>query len=286
MSVTMSCYSYESVVCSEPMFKHVQHAVILRMFDSQRDIAHLFGLCAHTIIQTNEGFRLCHKTGISKPPQDLVHAYKAACRYTSGLGAVLILEDDAEFMLHDADAFADVDDFIHKHECSYTLGSMGPMVLHSGSHYAIRLQWAAHAIVWSHGLRERLIETDFGERVVHIDGHFLTHQEIFTYSRPLVVQRFPGTANRRNWCKRCSGSVWSDIADAVYLAVTKRCIRHWKLDTSTESWDLVYKANKGATFRLWFGLRPHLCSLAAAIGLIAMIVIAACYTKSRRHKYE
>ena len=214
-----------------------------------------------------------------------MHAYKAACRYTSGLGAVLILEDDAEFMRHDADAFADVDDFIHRHECSYTLGSMGSMALHSGNHYRMRLRANVHAVVWTGVLRANLLQTTFmKDTMQHIDQHFLVQEEMFTYKDPLIVQKLPCTANQRDWCMTCRHDIFSRGVDSIFRAITRRWIRYWKLDTSTESWDLVYKANKDATFRLWFGLRPHLCSLATAIGLIAMVVIAV-YAKGRRHKY-
>ena len=278
----MSCYTYEHVRCSAPIFRHVRHAVILRMADSERDIQHLFDLCAETIVQTNKGFQRCSKDGVVGPPQDLVHAYKEACRYTQGLGDVLILEDDAEFMRHDAGAFEEVDDFIHTHGCNaYTLGSMGRMAPHSGNHFRIQIQAYTHAIVWSQAMRRKLLQTTFDQDTHHLDRHFISQQQgIFTYTEPLMAQKFARTANQDAWCFICSNEVLAQKFDGLFRAVARRVIRAHDLDSSTNAWEGIYKSNKNPGFKVWFFfVRPFWWI--ALLALVFCAMVAAIILKKR-----
>lgn len=278
----MSCYTYEHVRCSAPIFRHVRHAVILRMADSERDIQHLFDLCAETIVQTNKGFQRCSKDGVVGPPQDLVHAYKEACRYTQGLGDVLILEDDAEFMQHDAGAFEEVDDFIHTHGCNaYTLGSMGRMVRHSGNHFRIQLRSYSHAIVWSESLRNKLLEKEFKRHQYHIDNAFLySMQGVFTYKDPLMAQRLVRTANQEAWCLICSDGRVAQNFDGIFRAVARQIIRTHNLDASTNAWEGIYKSNRNTGFKVWFlFVRPFWWI--ALLALVFCAMVAAIILKKR-----
>ena len=272
----MKCYTYEHAQCHNPVFKHVTHAVILRMDTSSRSIAHLLGLCAVTIVQSNRGYKACTKRGVSSTPRDLLHAYTAACKYTRDLGHVLIMEDDAEFMQNTRDThIRDVDEFVYTHAINaYTLGSLGDMYHHqaTGNHYMMTLKVYAQAIIWSAGLRHELLSMVFDHtQEYHIDAQFLKQRKrIFTYTQPLIVQKLQPTENQTSWCITCKPDHLSQAIDHCWRDAARRWIQHWNLDISTDAWSEMYDANKSPTAALFFYLQPW--ATPASLLLVAVII--------------
>ena len=91
--------------CADPLLPSVDCAIVLTMRGSERWRAHaafLLRLCPVTFLQVNDGFRAGRKPEwVTSSNRDLVHAYAHAFRLASGMGHVLVLEDDAEPMPDD-----------------------------------------------------------------------------------------------------------------------------------------------------------------------------------------
>ena len=241
--------------CERPLLRHVECAIVLTMADSTRldrpEARALHTICRRTFVQINPGAHAGKPEWVRTSVNDIVHAYKNACAFAVSMENVLILEDDAQLMEGaTAEDFARVDAFVGNNPSfnAYSLGMFGATYPVSLYHRRILtgLRWpkpgGAQAVIWSPGLRRRLIETG-GASIGHLDAGFIGESPpVYVYRAPLVVQLFPATENQKNWVffrrNVDDRSPWACAAD--------RAIHRWmtllQLDRRTVAWNWIYSA--------------------------------------------
>lgn len=211
-----ACYTTaRAATCANPLLPSVSRAIILTMEGSERaerGLTHLHTLCADTYVQINRGYRRCAKPAwVTHSGHDLVHANARALARAAADGVdgpVLVLEDDAVFDAGVTRAdFAAVDAFVRRTDAYdvYTLGSFGLAVPLDARHrrFVLGSLKNAQAVVWSPEARARFLAAPH-RSIPHIDSRYLaTLHRAVRYHRPLVVQTFPPTVNRSNWCVLC-----------------------------------------------------------------------------------
>lgn len=242
------CY-HISLDCeeSEPYLPSVECAVVLTMADSTRMRNPTFDevrkLCRRTYVQTNQGYGKCPKEDwVTSSNTDLIHAYKNVCKHFRNIGGnILIVEDDAQLMSNATRTdFDEVDRFLLTGTYDlYTLGSMGVMRPIRNGHSRIKRATFTQAIVWTPWAREKLLHIDL---FTHIDRDFVSKQNTVTYKIPLVVQLFPGTENRRQWCTFCSPA--NRGIESVLQRIHLVLLYGLSMDTSTTHWTTAYRVGK------------------------------------------
>jgi hypothetical protein len=237
-----------------PLLPRVECAVVLTMHGSerlprlQRADCPLHRLCARTLLQINRGYRACPKPQVTNTAYDLTHAYAEVARWTRGMGNVLILEDDAQFMPGATDAdFALVDEFVATREFDvYSLGSIGPFrpAGWGSRHRTFVNHWGlAQAIIWSPRAREELLRRAAHRLPMHIDLGFLAQlPRCFTLDRPLVVQTFPVTTNSANWCFMCTSGLVGRV-DRGVARLYHAGLGRLGLERSVHGWRTLYVCN-------------------------------------------
>jgi hypothetical protein len=195
----------------------------------------LLNLAKKTIIQYNKGFRKCDKPlTIKTSREDIVHAYYAAFDYLKKYNNVIILEDDAIVINKDTLIYDKIDKFIDTQDFNiFTFGSSGLFSNYNEDFLKIT-SFHAHlqAIIYSQKARNELAKdissSNFNKG--HMDTIYVGDlDKIFTYKYPLIVQLLPNTENQ---------NLWKDNIFELYII--KFMIAVLKLDTSTESWVLLY----------------------------------------------
>ena len=234
----MTCYSYKILnTTTTSMLKNVDVVLILSMEGSNRFKKDpvLLNLAKKTIIQYNKGFKKCNKPLIIKTSrEDIVHAYYAAFNYLKKYNNVIILEDDAIVINKDPLIYDKIDKFIDTQDFNiFTFGSTGLFSNYNKDILKIT-SFHAHlqAIIYSQKARNILAKdissSNFNKG--HMDTIYVGDlDKIFTYKYPLIVQLFPNTENQ---------NLWKDNIFELYII--KFTIALLKLDTSTESWGLLY----------------------------------------------
>ena len=234
----MACYSYKVINSTNtPILKNVDVVLILTMEDSNRfkEDPFLLNLAKKTIIQYNKGFKKCNKpSSIISSKQDIVHAYYTAFEYLKEYNNVIILEDDALVINKDILIYEKIDNFINTHDFDiFTFGSIGLTRNYNKDFFKfVYSYYLAQAIIYSRNARSKLSldisSSNFNKG--HIDINYLSYLDNkFTYKYPLIVQLFPETENMYTW---------SNYIILIYIA--KIIIMVLKLDTSTDSWFLLY----------------------------------------------
>ena len=235
----MTCYLYKILNTTiTPILKNVDVVLILSMEGSNRfkNDPFLLNLAKKTIIQYNKGFRKCNKPStIKTSKEDIVHAYYNAFKYLKEYNNVIILEDDAQVINKDPLIYDKIDKFIDTQDFNIlTFGSTGLFSNYNKDFFKIDtfFFWAAQAIIYSKEARNKLgkdiISSNFNKGPM--DAIYIGHlDKKFTYKYPLIVQLFPNTENQNLW-----------VDNIFELYIIKFTIALLKLDTSTESWVLLY----------------------------------------------
>lgn len=231
---------------SDPLLPSVECAVVLTMTNSKRLTKPTFDgikkLCRRTYVQRNPGYNTCPKPDwVQSSYMDLVHAYKNVCEeFRNVRGNILILEDDAQLMPGTSRLdFDRVDRFllVGKYDL-YTLGSLG-WIHHINRHHARVHGCCSQAIIWTPWVRERLSLTSIS---THIDNTFINRQLTITYKTPLVVQLFPETENRSQWCVFCTPRMIS--VDKLINNIHVKFVRFFHMDIDTRHWKTMYTLSK------------------------------------------
>ena len=205
----MTCYRFEKLHFENPVFRRVPTSFLITMEASTRRQAYLEELSrvrptAEVIVLHNTGFETCAKENVRESHQDLWHANLEIFKETAHIDApILILEDDVKFTDHLKRYAGDIEEFVLAENVElYNLGCV-PVVcgkVSKGNHYRVHLFGAAHAILYSHDVRQRLLFEN--SRVFHLGLHDLyvsKNCKCFTHKFPCAVQAMPQTVNRRNW---------------------------------------------------------------------------------------
>ena len=258
------CYKL-LLLCEEekPYLPSIECAVVLTMMDSTRTTAPTFNavkkLCRRTYVQQNQGYKKCKKPDwVTSTNTDIVHAYRNVCREFSNVnGNILILEDDAQLM-HNVTRrdFDRVDRFLltGKYDL-YTLGSIGS-IRHFRIHHARVHGGFAQAIIWTPHARKRFLREHIRG---HVDGDFVPHQKTITYTKPLVVQLFPQTDNRSEWCFICKPG--TGRIDRFLVQCQTNLFNFLEMDTNTKHWNTMYSIGK---------LIPLLYVTCCVVGVLAL----------------
>lgn len=269
----MECYTLELVdECAAPMLRAVPCAYILTM-SATETFPWLHGVAARTYVQRNRGFRACPKTRADGAPvgatnQDIVHAYQSVFARAELSAPVLVFEDDAQLTATAREDLAAVDRFVATRAFHvYTLGSVGSMRPHDGTHWRMPTGIGGlHAAIYSPDAA-RVIAASRVAAHEHIDAHFLGELPLkFTFHRPIAWQKWDWrnrTENSRTWCGACNAGVLDDIrreAEWLYYRA---------LGTHTErGWSRMYVIQKYKPFIVMM-LTPLLALLAAFLAFRA-----------------
>lgn len=234
-----------------PLLPSVTRAVVLSMERGSRltreSLADLCAICPRTWVQLNPGWEQGGKPAhVTSTAHDLVDAYRHACAGCADVdGPVLLLEEDALLLEHDAAAFERVDAFLRSQPYDvYSLGSFGefgPADARDHHRRFVGRMGFSQAIVWSRRARDALLRRPVGD--VHIDVHTISALELkYGYRKPLVVQLFPRTKNMQTWCLECDGSVRERILVNAWKCFLQKVLR---LDRRTSGWKVLYAMNGG-----------------------------------------
>lgn len=252
-----TCYRFHEVArCDEPLLP-VDATFVLTMEGSGRMPA-LMGqpvvrrLAPKTIVQTNTGFRRCHKRYVSDSSKDICHAYRNVFLRSQGLGTILILEDDALFDVPDIEAhLRRVSDYV-KSARNFDIYSLGSLIvfMHPVSlRHRNALVWSgAHAMLWTEYARQTLTHSinSSGASGVHIDGLAQKHLRVHTYYRPIATQLISHTENSETWCVSCEKGSRVDVA---LRALLLRLIAISGVHSATRPhWDILSAGGFGCLF--------------------------------------
>ena len=237
----MECYTLELVhECADPMLRAVPCAYILTL-SATETFPWLHGVAARTYVQRNRGFRACPKTRADGRPvgatnQDIVHAYQSVFARAGFSAPVLVFEDDAQLTATAREDLAAVDRFVSTSAFQvYTLGSMGAMLPHDGTHWRMPTGIGGlHAAIYSPDAA-RVIAASRVAAHEHIDAHFLGELPLkFTFHRPVAWQKVDWrnrSENSRTWCGNCKAGVLDEIhregAWLFYRAFGMHAERGW-----------------------------------------------------------
>jgi hypothetical protein len=237
----MECYTLELVhECADPMLRAVPCAYILTL-SATETFPWLHGVAARTYVQRNRGFRACPKTRLDGRPvdatnQDLMHAYQSAFSRAGLSEPVLVFEDDAQLTATAREDLAEVDRFVATSAFHvYTLGSLGVMLPHDGTHWRMpTVIVATHAVIYSPDAARAVAASRVGEHA-HIDAHVLGPMPLkFTFHRPIAWQKVDWrnrSENSRTWCGNCNAGVLDEIhregAWLFYRAFGMHAERGW-----------------------------------------------------------
>jgi hypothetical protein len=216
------------------------------------------------------------KGGSGPPPLDLalnlLHLFEEAC--SRGYRRVLVLEDDAE--VHPAfraSHAAEVAAFVRRTDPEvYGLGNHAtptPLTVWAKHQKAaFGFVASAHAMLYSSAYMQKVLrrQAELLSRNPHYDTwpQFLRAQT-YRFHVPLVVQKFPRTANRDAWDVGGPTSALARGAKRAALRGHLAFIRATKLDTQVEpGWSLVY----------WLGCLPA-CALWMVAALAALAAAAS-----------
>ena len=234
----MTCYSYKILnTTTTPIFKNVDVVLILSMEGSNRfkNDPFLLNLAKKTIIQYNKGFRKCNKPStIISSREDIVHAYYTAFEYLKEYNNVIILEEDTIVINKNLLIYNKIDKFINTQDFDiFTFGSFGLFSNYNKDFLKINPFFGAlQAVIYSKKARNKLakdiILSNFNKGQIDL-VYIKDLDKIITYKYPLIVQLFPITENQKTWF------------DNVYIIyIVTFLIKLLRLDTSTESWVLLY----------------------------------------------
>ena len=270
----MECYTLELVhECADPMMRAVPCAYILTMSASET-FPWLHGVAARTYVQRNRGFRACPKTRVDGAPvgatnQDLVHAYQSVFSRVELSAPVLVFEDDAQLTATAREDLASVDRFVATSAFQvYTLGSMGAMLPHDGTHWRMPTgMGATHAVIYSPDAA-RVVAASRVAAHEHIDAHVLRELLLkFTFHRPIAWQKWDWrnrTENSRTWCGDCNKGLLDDIQRETGWLYYRALGMH-----TERGWRRLYVIQKSAPL-IWLTLTPLLALLAAFLALRAL----------------
>lgn len=230
----MDCYSYEIInETDNPILSNVDVTIILMMENSKRfkHDSFLSSLSKKTIIQYNKGFKKCNKPGITKSPEDLIHAYFTAFEYSNDFENVLIVEEDAEILNNDITHYKVIDGYLGSKFNVLSFGTNGVFKQIDKNFYNVDVAHGTQAQVFSKEFRNitkhKIKNNDFkGE----IDTTYLCNNVVTVYNFPLIVQKFPETENFNNW----SGNKF----------LNKLGIKTIGLDTSLNGWYIIHLISK------------------------------------------
>lgn len=242
-----ACYKITlEATCESPLLPNVDYAIILTMTNSDRrkgeSFKQLFKICKKTYVQENKGFKYCKKPDwVNHSGRDLIHANKNACLFSENDDNVLILEDDAEILTPLCrDSFYRVNDFVKNNKTfdAYSLGSLCAGVLPSTLYHHLCVRpIGAQAMILSKKVRESLLIESLKD-MHHIDSSFYSFKRVYTFYKPLVVQKFPKTENRSNWCTFCNTKL--KTFDNKLNNLTQRVFDILKLQDENTHWTTIY----------------------------------------------
>tara|TARA_B100000787_G_C16190781_1_gene297363 strand:+ start:1296 stop:2132 length:837 start_codon:yes stop_codon:yes gene_type:complete len=253
----MSCYEVVQVNTeSQPLMKSVDALYFLTISveaspqnqtNSERlsnpSTLEFMEIASSTFIQFNNWYRSCKKENVTTTGKDLVHAYVNVCKHAANLNfnRILICEDDSQIISTDFQKdMISIDTFIEKEDPTvYTLGSLACTVPTNSPHKRALFMGFSQAVIWSKRARDELLRNH--EDVNHIDVGFLSKLDsIYTYHKPVIVQRFTTTENMDDWCIQCKGGKLEKIAVEVWVYILQDVMG---LKTGIEGWNIIYNIN-------------------------------------------
>lgn len=196
-----------------------------------------------TFIQFNNWYRSCKKESVNTTGKDLVDAYVNVCTHASTLNfnRILICEDDSQIIATDFQKnIVSIDTFIEKEDPTvYTLGSLACTIPTNSPHKKALFMGFSQAVIWSKRARDELLR-NYAD-VNHIDVGFLSKLDtIYTYHKPVIVQRFITTENMDNWCIQCKGGKLEKIAVDIWVYILQDVMM---LKDGIEGWNIIYNIN-------------------------------------------
>jgi len=274
----MECYTLELVdECADPMMRAVPCAYILTL-SATETFPWLHGVAARTYVQRNRGFRACPKTRADGAPvgatnQDIVHAYQSVFARAGFTAPVLVFEDDAQLTATTREDLAAVDRFVATSAFQvYTLGSMGAMLPHDGTHWRMPTRIGGlHAAIYSPEAARVLAASRVSERE-HIDWHVLAELPLkFTFNRPIAWQKWDSRSpseNSRTWCGSCDAGLSEDIQRECAWLLFRALGLH-----AERGWTRLYVIQKHAP---WIGI-----AVTTLLALLAAFLVFRAFPSGR-----
>ena len=262
----MNCYYYKTINTSnDPILKNVDLTIILMMENSKRFNYDPFtlNLSKKTIIQYNNGFRNCEKSEfITKSNEDINHAYYTCFNYVKNLNNVLILEEDAEVLYYNRSYYDIVDKYLAGDFEIFSFGNQGIFTKIDDNFYSSIYTCGAQAQVISKSKRQKLISKFIEKNFKgHIEPDYFVKSVIF--KRPLIVQLFPETENKRNW-----GDSDTSLVERIISNISIKILR---TDKDLKGWETLYTISK---------IRGQLNNIIFMAILILIVTYLICRKKS------
>ena len=252
-----NCYNIKLIHESKTSLLNINNCYILTLENSDR-LEHpirknLINLAKKTYVQYNKGYKNCEKENIKTPSQDVLHSYYNIFNETKHLNEpILILEDDAIIIGNNED-FKEVNKFLKNNKFSiYSLGSFGPIHFNFNKHKEFinkLLTVNAQAIIWNVTARKNMLDKLNIKNLPQqqMDSHYFKQiDNKFSYFKPLVVQAFPDTNNRKTWCYYCDNSnfflsFFDKIIMNKYINILKQLnLEKENFSGLTIGWNIAY----------------------------------------------
>ncbi len=238
-----SCYYYKVInETNKPILKNLELTVLLVMEDSERFKPDNFilNIARKTIVQYNKGYKKCPKTcgsqKIDTTWKDLNYSNLTVFNnFKKQYNNVLILEEDAEpFKNITEDDLKELNNYILNPQfIPITLGSFSFFLPTKNRHIRKsflqdRFFGSTQAIIWNLNdidtFSNKIIETGCSKG--HWDNAYVGKLNINTFYKPIIVQKFPQTENRKLW-----NDPLNLMNTVIYLS---------DADNKTDVWGMMY----------------------------------------------
>jgi len=239
-----TCYYYKVInETDKPILKNLQLTVLLVMENSKRFKPDNFilNIAKKTVIQYNKGYKECPKTcGHNKIDiswKDINYSNLTVFNnFKNDYSNVLILEEDAEPFnknitienLNEIDKYILNPDFI-----PISLGSICFFLPTKNTYVkscASGQIGGAQAVIWNLNdidiFSNKIIETSCSKG--HWDNQYLPLSNINIFYKPIIVQKFPQTENRKTWTSGVQGYLQGKLFDM------------YDTENKTDIWEVMY----------------------------------------------
>tara|TARA_Y100000389_G_C17432388_1_gene503470 strand:+ start:723 stop:1619 length:897 start_codon:yes stop_codon:yes gene_type:complete len=185
-------------------------------FDRHKSIFKQLKYCVPTkkvCILYNKGYKKCEKYDennekINITYKDLTYTNMYIFELAKSYDNILILEDDFLFTkyIKNQNNINNVVNFIKSNKPElYLLGCL-PLIQNIftifGKHNKLYVKMGTHAVIYSKVSRKKVFDIYKSRKSLKTDIDLLTNNlEIYTYQKPLCIQTFPETENKKSWGK-------------------------------------------------------------------------------------
>ncbi len=239
-----NCYYYKVInETASPILQNLELTVLLVMEDSKRFKPNDFilNLAKKTIIQYNKGYKECPKmcghNKIDISWKDINYSNLTALNYFKhDYSNVLILEEDAEPFNKNIthDHLTEINKYISNPDFNViSLGSTC-FFLPTKNKYikscASEQIGGAQAVIWNLNdidtFSNKIIETSCSKG--HWDNQYLPLSNTNIFYKPIIVQKFPQTENRKSWTSGVQGYLQGKLFDM------------YDTENKTDIWEILY----------------------------------------------